>query len=250
MKFLNCISLAALMLLFSNSSYGAQATITWEDGALCQFELKFDPAKYDRERLKNTIGFIYGDDFFGTPSTAMTIDEDGRITSKIAEYQQACDRKRESVANLPLLDLPGAEDARKLSLEQLEETCRFEVVEARAALGDPAALREFTPSAAQCSSYIDALEGKADLRATWCNMVNSYCHNNASPDVCKIEFFSAEKRPNAEVRIKEDVLTYGWRSCTTRCLKTADVQKEASIQAKLEKGLRRLFKIKAYPCSD
>jgi hypothetical protein len=97
------------------------------------------------------------------------------------------------VANLPLLDLPGAEEARTLSLGQLEETCRFEVVEARAALGDPAALREFTPSAAQCSSYIDALEGKTDLRVTWRNMVNSYCHNNASPDVCKAVFLGGEE---------------------------------------------------------
>jgi hypothetical protein len=93
MKFLDRSSLVALILLIPNSSYAAQATITWEDGALCQFEIKFDPTKYDRERLKNTIDAAYGDDFFGTPSTAMTIDEDGRVTSKITEYQQACDRK-------------------------------------------------------------------------------------------------------------------------------------------------------------
>lgn len=238
------------MLLISNSSYGAQATMTWEDGALCQFELKFDPTKYDRERLKNTIDAAYGDDFFSIPSPAMAIDRDGRITSQITEFQQACDRKRDAVANLPLLELPGAEEARKLSLEQLEETCRFDVLEARAALGDPAALRQFAPSAAQCSSYIDALEGKTDLRAVWRNMVESRCRDNSRPDVCKANFFSAETRPNAEARIKADVLTYGWGNCTTRYLKTADVQKESSIRAKLEKGLRRLFKIKAYPCSD
>jgi len=58
MKHVARVCLTVLALLTSNSSYGAQRTIAWENGAQCQFETRFDPAKYDEEKLKNTINVI------------------------------------------------------------------------------------------------------------------------------------------------------------------------------------------------
>ncbi len=251
MKRFGCMCLTALVLSISSAnSFGAQATLEWKDGAQCRFATKFDPAKYDRDKLKNTIDVIYGDNFFDIPSLAVTFDQNGQVKAKVGEFQQACERKKDIVAGLPLLPLPAIEDARKLSLEQLEETCGFETIKGRAALGDPAALREFAPSVAQCSVYIDALEGKTDLRAVWRDVADSTCRSNAQPETCKADFFAAETRSNPEARIRDDVLMFGWNNCSTRYLKMANVQKKASLRTALDEQLRRLFRIKTYPCAD
>ncbi len=251
MKHVARVCLTALVLLTSSSSYGAGKTIAWENGAQCEFEIRFDPAKYDEEKLKNTIDVIFVDGFYKQPGLITALNgPDGHLRSNTAEYQQACELTKERAANLPVIDLPGIEEFRKLRLEELEDTCRFETLESRAASGDPAALREYTPSAAQCSPFIDALEGKSDIRAVWRDMINSQCRTNAQPEACRADFFAAEKRPNPEERIKLDVLDFGWVHCSVPYLMTSDLRKGESMRVALEKSFRRRFKVKAHPCSD
>jgi hypothetical protein len=242
---------AVLALLISSAAYGAQKAIRWEDGAQCEFETRFDPAKYDEQRLRNTVEVIFGDGFYKQPTlvTAL-IGPGGSLMSNTDEYQQACERERVRVENLAVLDLPGIETYRKRRLEEFEETCRFKVLEGRAASGDPAALREFTPSAAKCSPFIDALEGKTDIRAVWRDMVEAQCRENASPEKCKAVQFSAESRPNAADVIRLDVLQFGWNNCSTAYLKTSDEGRRETMRAALEKNFRRRFKVKAFPCAD
>ena len=243
---------AVLALLISNNAcYGAQKAITWQDGAMCEFETRFDPAKIDEERLRNTAEIIFGDGFYKRPTlvTAL-IGPGGSLTSNTAEYQQACEQERVRVENLPVLDLPGIEVYRKRSLEEFEETCRFQVLEGLAASGDPAALREFTPSAAKCSPFIDALEGKTDIRVVWRNMVEAQCRENGDPEKCKAAHFSAENRPNAEDAIRLDVLGFGWSNCSVPYLKTSDLRTGEMMRAAIEKSFRRRFRIKAFPCAD
>src|SRR5689334_15432280 len=198
MKLFGCFYPALLALLVSSASYGAQKAMRWENGAQCEFETRFDPAKVAEEKLRNTVEVIFGDGFYKQPSlVAALIGPGGSLTSNTDEYRRACEREKERVENLAVLDLPGIENYRKRSLEEFEETCRFDVLLGRAASGDPAALREFTPSAAKCSRFIDALEGKTDIRAVWRDMVEARCLGNASPEKCKATHFSAESRPNA-----------------------------------------------------
>src|SRR6185312_9186545 len=130
----------------------------------------------------------------------------GRLTSNAAEYQQACQREKEKVANLPVIDLPGIENFRQWSLDALEAFCRFDMLKSRAASGDPAALREFTPSAQKCSPFIDALEGKTDLRAAWHDVIDSNCQRFTNPAECRTNFLKAERRPSPEDAIKLDIL--------------------------------------------
>jgi hypothetical protein len=251
MKIFGYLYPALLALLISSASYGAQKTIRWENGAQCEFETRFDPAKVDEERLRNTIEVIFGDGFYKRPTleTAL-IGPGGSLVSNTEEYRQACEREKERVEDLAVLDIPGIEDYRKLSLEEFEETCRFHVIEGRAASGDPAALRDFTPSAAKCSPFIDALEGKTDIRAVWRDMVEAQCRENGSPEKCKAALFSAESRPNAKDAIRLQVLTYGWINCSTSYLKTSDESRDVAILAALQKSFRRRFKVKALPCAD
>jgi hypothetical protein len=132
----------------------------------------------------------------------------------------------------------------------LEDSCRFDILEGRAALGDPAALREFTPSAPKCSPFIDALEGKTDIRAVWRNMIGSVCQNFSDPNECRANFLKAESKPSPEDAIKYDVLMFGWNSCSTRYLKENDLHLRDSMLEAIEKKFRRRFKVKAFPCAD
>ncbi len=246
------ICTAALVLLISGASFGAQKSIEWQDGMFCEFETKFDPAKYDEEQLRNTIEVIFGDGFAKDPGlTVALIGPGGSLTSNTAEYQQACEHERERVIKLSVLDLVGIEDYRKWSLEVFDDRCRFNVLRGRAASGDPSALREFTPSVATCLPFIEALEGKTDIQALWRGLVDARCKENGRPDQCKAEHYSAASRPNGEDRIKFDVLGFGWTTCSTRYLKTnALTDRTGKMRAALEKQFRRQFKVKAFPCSD
>lgn len=251
MKAFDYIYPALLALLMSSASYGAQKAIRWQDGAMCEFETRFDPAKYDEERLRNTVEVIFGDGFYKQPTlvTAL-IGPAGSLTSNTAEYQQACAREKERVENLAVIDLPGIENYRRRSLEEFEDMCRFDVLQGRAASGDPAALREFTPSAAKCSTFIDALEGKTDIRAVWRDVVEAQCRENGDPEKCKAAHYSAENRPNAADAIRLDVLGFGWTSCSTSYLKANDMRTAELMRSGLEKSFRRRFKVKAFPCAD
>lgn len=250
-KRLGSIYLTMLALLISSSAYGAQKTIRWENGAQCEFETKFDPAKYDEEKLRNTAHVIFLDGFYRSPSLVITLDgPGGHLRSNMAEYQQACQREKQKTASLPVIDLPGIENFRKWSLAALEDDCRFNMLQARAAEGDPTALRKFTPSAPKCSSYIDALEGKTNLRDAWREMINAYCRSNSNPEECRANFLKAESWPSPEDAIKRDILDFGWNSCSTAYLKANDLRLRDSMLEKLEKNFRRRFKVKAFPCAD
>src|SRR5262249_28780869 len=105
-------------------------------------------------------------------------------------------------------------------------------------------------SAAKCSPFIDALEGKTDIRAVWRNMIDSVCQNFSEPAECRADFLKAESRPNPGERIKLDVLRYGWVRCSVQFLKTSDLQQGESMRLSLEKSFRLRFRIKAFPCAD
>jgi hypothetical protein len=251
MKLFGYFYRTVLVLLISTASYGAQKAMRWEDGAMCEFETRFDPAKIDEEKLRNTVEIIFGDGFYRQPTLVITLTgPGGHLTSNTAEYQQACQREREKVANLPVIDLPGLENFRKWSLDALEDFCRFDILKARAALGDAAALREFTPSAPKCSPFLDALEGKTDIRAVWRNMIDSVCQSFSDPNECRANFRKAESKPSPEDAIKYDVLMFGWNNCSTEYLKANDLHLRDSMLAAIKKNFHQRFKVKAFPCAD
>jgi hypothetical protein len=252
MKRLGYFYPALLALVISGDAHGAQKTITWEDGMFCRFEIKFDPRKDDEEKLKNTINVVFLNGFYKKDFPDIALDHPGgHLVSNPEKYRQACELTKDKATNLQVIDLPGIEDYRRLKLEQLEDWCTFNTLKSIAASGNPSALREYTPSVAQCSPFIDALEGKSDIRAVWRNMINSLCANDSRPEICRARFFSAENGPNPEEKIKLDVLTFGWQSCAISHLKTNSAEKNAEMmKTALEKSFQRRFRVKNYPCGD
>lgn len=253
MKRFDCIGLLLLAMFWCGPSYGAQKTIRWENGAFCEFETRFDPAKVDEERLRNTINVIFGDDkFYRYVSPRITSDgPNGRPRTNTTEFERTCKVTKEKAASLPVLELPGIEEFRRLKIEELEDHCWFDTLESRAASGEPAALREYTPSAAKCSHFIDALEGKTDLRAVWRDTIESQCRMNARPEECRIDAQRGQSDPDADELKRSYVLGFGWNNCSTRYLKMNEwADKAESMRKAIETNFRRRFKVKAFPCAD
>jgi hypothetical protein len=242
-------ALATLALLGCQQSYAAQNTIEWFDAMQCSSTIKFDPKKYDETRLRNTIDVVFTGKIFDFPIS------DGYVqlgAPGVDAYRNVCARKVDQLSSLPLIDLPGIEEHRRLKIDQLEDWCDFETAYIRGRLGDVAALRQYTPSAPYCSRFLDGLDGKADLKEVWREVVNSLCETFHQKEACRAERFAAENAPDAADRIRRDVLNYGWNNCSTRYIKTGNFISERveALETKLEAAFRARFKIKRPPCSD
>jgi hypothetical protein len=255
MKWLLAVALAASTLLSCYASYAAQKTIEWLDEIQCSNSIKFDPKKYDEQRLRNTIAVIYTSRSTGDPfpyiSPEIPIHPTSPASLRLDQFQQLCDRTIRQASDLVVIDLPGIEVYRKLKLEELDDECKFGAIKIRAASGDPAALRSYAPSVATCSGFIDALEGKADIMTFWRELVNSRCQYNAAPSACRADFFSHEGKDDAMDWVRSDVLDYGWTRCSTPYSKiSANRKRSEEMNVALAREFVRRFKIKRPPCSD
>src|SRR5262249_362162 len=115
-----------------------------------------------------------------------------------------------SIARMPLLPLAGIEEYRRLLLEEINDTCRFERVKL-AGYREPSVLRQYEATAA-CSIYVDALEGKADLHSVFRQVVLRACERNADRQRCLGE---AEKKLTDNWLVKREVFDFGWNNCVT-----------------------------------
>jgi hypothetical protein len=238
---------ATVVLLSCHASAAALKTIEWSDALLCSYSTRFDPKKYDEQRLRNTIDFMYTNKFAGVDLLPATpLYPTSPVNVLLEQYQQLCEATIRRTSDVALIDLPGIESFRKSWLEVMEDQCKFGVIKLRAAAGDASALRNYTPSADDCADFIEALEGKVDLMTFWHQFVYSTCRGNASPGKCRASSFSHEGDADVEDRARWEILDYGWNNCSTRYLKlNVDGRRKAEMRAALEREFRRRFKIKA-----
>jgi hypothetical protein len=228
-------TLATIVLLGCDASYAVQRTIEWVDQLSCSRKIRFDPKKYDETRIKNTADFVLSGYLheFPIPQAYLKLGESG-----VDEFRNACTRHSQALQSLVLIDLPGLEAYRRLKLEQLQDWCDFGVVLIRGTFGDVAALRSFKTSALSCSRYLDAFEEEIDLRQIWRELITSECRDNYKPEACRAAFLAVEGQPDATERIKSDVLTYGWQSCSARYLKTGNSVAEEAASHERELGAK------------
>jgi hypothetical protein len=242
------VALTAVVLLLGKGAHAAQ--VEWTDAITCDHKIRFDPKKYDAARVLNTADYVIGSGHlphFPMPQTHIPYEASG-----VDAYRKACSGHADWLTSLPLVDLPGLQAYRELQLEQLKDWCDFGVALIRGHLGDVAALRAFEPSATHCSGYVDALDGKIDIRRVWRELIISTCQKNSMPEECKAKHFAGEGQPDEEKRIRWDVLTWGWQNCSTRYLKTGNSvsEKAESLRARLEAGFRKRFRMTRAPCAD
>jgi hypothetical protein len=250
MTFNRFICRAIALLCFANPSVAAEKEVVWQDGRLdCDSRIRFDPSKFDETKLHATFDVVFVRDFSEQISPDVHLTREGLPEADLAGFRDMCARKIAAAKNLPLLNLPGIEKYRELRVEHMEDQCRFGEVEIRAHLGDPAALREYTPSVTSCARFIDALEGKTDLRAKWRDMIASTCRDNTKPDECERNFLSAQDRSNPTLRIKFDLLQYGWNNCSAAAPRSKADGEANRILTLLQKRFPKEVKVKPLRCT-
>jgi hypothetical protein len=251
-KWLAVAALAAATLLSCPASYAAQKTIEWLDDIQCSSKIRFDTRKYDEQRLRSTVAVIFGNRFNGEPFPHVLPDislhPTGPLDQQIELLRQRCEEVINRATDLSVIDLPGIEAYRKLKLEELEDSCRFNQVLLRAQYGDVAALRSYTPSVAKCSSFIDALEGKTDLMEAWRGLRLPSCHTpdeaKANPAACP-DLEGVKDMDN----FRYDVLMYGWNNCSVHH-NNIDTKRLEEMRTALEREFALRFKIRRALCSD
>jgi hypothetical protein len=245
-------ALAAATLLSCHASYAAQKTIEWLDDIQCSSKIRFDPRKYDEQRLRNTVAVIFPSAYnsyaFSRVLPDISIHPTGPLDQQIELLEQRCEETIRQGTNLPVIDLPGIEAYRSLKLEELEDSCRFDEALLRARYGDIAALRSYTPSVAKCSSFIDALEGKTDLMEAWRRLRLPSCQSpdeaKANPAACP-DLEGGKDMDN----FRYDVLMYGWSSCSLHQI-NIDTKRLEEMRTTLERAFALRFKIRSPPCSE
>jgi hypothetical protein len=237
----------AACLAVSAPCHAAQRTLDWAN-EICRYKLRFDPSKYDADRFKNTIDFVFGGVFlrFPMPSSYMPPKE-----GEMAAYKEVCSNYAGKLSSFAMIDLPGLQDYRNLLSLQLQNWCDFWQALMRGGQGDTAALRSFAPSAGQCSIYIDALDGKVDMNEVWRKTVIATYAKNYKPKACEAEHFAAEGKPDAAQSIRSDVLGYGWQNCSVSHSPTLDAlrKKAASLERLLQQRIRARFRMVRSQCS-
>jgi hypothetical protein len=226
----------------------AQRTLDWAD-EICRYKLRFDPSKYDADRLKNTVDFVVGRSFmrFPIPKYYRAPPEE-----ELASYREVCANYAAKLSSFPMIDLPGLQNYRNMLLLQLQDWCDFWQVFLQGSRGDTSALRSYSPSAGHCSIYIDALDGKVDLKEVWRKTVINSCAKNYKPQACEAKHFAAEGEPDAVQLIRSDVLELGWQNCSTAYSRTTGTfRKDAdSLENLLQERIRIRFRMARSKCSD
>lgn len=231
----------------ASATYGASRTLVWQDADFCRYDVTFDSTRYTEQHVKNTIDFIWRGDVFHTP------DHDGYFRpgeASAAQYLEACELQAGKLAAFAVVAMPGIEEYRQIKLQEIKNECEFKTIYLRGSL-NAAALRDYTPAAAQCSRFVDALEGKLDINGVWRDVVQSTCAKHFNPENCSRVWLEKERKPGADERIHSDVFEFGWNNCAVTYLRpVARIKQMEMLRVELDSKMRSLFRIKRRPCVD
>ncbi len=223
--------------------------MSWDD-ELCRNTIRFDPVKYDEARLRSTVRLLFSPMDFQPPIASLPTDPKSVAKLDIEESNRECGKTLELVRNIQLLPLKGVEDYRNAEIAGVKDWCDFESAKIRG-FGNPAALREYQPAAAACSSFVDALEGRTDIMTTFREMVRQVCSRNASPASCAADFTGQSQRPDGKDWIRLQVTSFGWNNCADKlAILNADSQKLEQMRTQLVGQFKRLFKITKDHCDS
>jgi hypothetical protein len=220
-------------------------------GAGCDYKVRFDPAKVDGARLRDTADLILGQ---ALPSPDFQVHPPSDIYTEAlvkADYE-ACLKPGEAARKLAFIDMPGVEDLRSRRLDQIADTCAYEQIKGRALIPGASAkiLLEHKASAQACGRYVQALDDPAGLRAFWRAQVDKRCKINSDPARCRKDSLSMEKQPDADRLIRTDLITYDWNNCAIEFLRlNQDQKRDEEAQQALVKSFRKAFKTKE-TCED
>jgi hypothetical protein len=244
-----CYVSLILVVLATRGAHAASTKMTYESPTShCKFDVRFNPKRDDALRVSNTLDVAFGYSFAMALNWPISPNDPARWPNYRDEVHRFCTSAIKRVTELSTIDLAPVEEYRAMTLDQLRDHCDFYAVEAKAALGEPSALRDYNKSAPQCSRFIEALEGN-DTKTVWHEVINAICQKNFKPDACRASSLSAETKPNAVDLIKLDLLTYGWQNCSVPyLLANTNSKRFEAVRAASEKAIRVRLRVRAHPC--
>jgi hypothetical protein len=245
---LAAFTVSAALLLPCAVSTAAQRTIAWDD-EMCANTVEFDDAKYDETTLRNTIGLLFWMAPVEAPAPETVFKPEDVAKLDLDRFKAACADALARADQVPFIALPDVKAYWATKVDEIRDSCAFEIAKVRAHRGEPGALRDYTPAAA-CSRYVDALEGKADLVQTWRNTITESCRKNADPKSCTSNNLASGNGPKGAEWMRLYVLEYGWNNCAVKYLKVNNAAKAQTMRTALQQRFKRLFKIKKQNCDS
>ncbi len=206
--------LAGLALVFAaQAAVAAERTERWEDG-LCRGALRFDPSRTDPDAVRDTVHLVKGEEAQSVPLPAHVAAPKDLAKARPGAFEAGCSAALGRVRSARLLPLEGLEAYRKARADQVEDACLFGEALLRG-YADPSALRSYAPAAKACGRFVDALEGKSDIKAAWRELVATTCARNADPARCRRTRGEEAKGPDGPARMRLFVVGFGWNNCAT-----------------------------------
>jgi len=234
------------LLALAGAASAAERTIKIM-GPGCDYQVRFDPAKFDQKQVKDTGDILFGEG--GLPSP----DYSGRgFTDTVTEAMVTADRAKclaplAKAKALTPLDMPGLKEIVAGRIEAIEDGCEFQAIQERALVtgASPKILLEHKASVAACGNFAQALETPAATKALWRAQIDKRCADNASPAECRKSSLALEAKPNAAELIRRDLIAFDWNNCANNLTKLSVNQDkdEATLEA-LRKTFKRQFKVK------
>jgi hypothetical protein len=238
----------AVCLARSDIANAAQKTVSWSD-ELCNNHIAFDPSRVDEQRLKNTVHLLFGQADFAAPGVSAPVAPQAITRLNLDGTVKQCNDALDRAAHLQFLPLNGVEEYRQASIAEIKDTCAYDTAYIRG-LMDASALREYQPAAA-CSGFIDALEGKKDLLATYRETLALHCGRNASPGQCLQRGYDDLNKPDGTERARLYLTTFGWSNCAVKYnIRNAQSRELTEMRDGLEKEFRRTFKVVQTQCDS
>lgn len=250
MRLLRLALFALLPIIGAAPTLAAEKTIS-VSGPGCDYRIKFDPAKVDERKLKDTANVILGE---GLANPNFAVHDKSQIYTEAlarADYEN-CMAPAKPLRAQTYLDMPGLADLRARRLEQIAETCAFDRIKGRALVAGASAriLLEFQPAAQACTRLIEKADDPAALRPVWRELVKKRCIDNGNPAQCRKNGLALEGTKDADRLIRADVISHDWSNCAIAFLKlNVDQAKDDAVRADLAKRFRKTFRTKEI-CED
>ncbi|WP_257166782.1 hypothetical protein [Bradyrhizobium sp. SRS-191] len=240
------LALAAVALGCAGAG-AAERTMSWDSG--CRFTVRYDPAKQDETRLRNTVRLLFGPSDFDSPGTLPAFEPKAVAALDPDKIDRACKATLDAAARLEFIALPGVDDYRRARIAELKDSCDFELAQTRG-FKTPAALRDYQPAAA-CVRFVDAIEGKTDLQQMFRQAVDQGCADNASPKACVARYAAEAQKADGPERMRIYLVNFGWTNCAVNYnLRNTGAQKTEAMRSALETQFRKMFKVKQDKCEE
>jgi hypothetical protein len=233
------------LLAFGGAAPAADDTVSWwHDG--CGYSASFDATQHDGAQVRNTVHLLYGPPDFKAPSAGLPFNPKSVARINLDHVAQECRSAQDVAGRLEFLPLNGIEEYRLALMEEIKDTCAFEIAGIRG-FKDPSALRDYQPAAA-CTPFADALEGKRDMMETFRQFLDHHCAGADQAACVEREMTRAQKEDGGDW-MRLYLVKYGWSQCASEFTsRQADGRKLEQMRAGLADQFQHAFKVSRHSC--